>query len=133
LGALPPELALRIAAQTCVGLQKAHEVNVFHRDIKPANLFLSHRDEGEIVVRLLDFGIAKVKMDQLSASGDQGYTRTGSMLGSPLYMSPEQAQGFKTIDHRTDIWSVGAVLYEALTGRTPHHGIDTTASTPSGS
>ncbi len=124
LGALPPELALRITAQACVGLQKAHEASVVHRDIKPANLYLSRRDGGELVVRLLDFGIAKVKMDQLTGA-DRGLTRTGSMLGSPLYMSPEQAMGLKTIDHRTDIWSLGAVLNEALTGRTPHHDKDT--------
>jgi hypothetical protein len=120
LGPLPPELALRVAAQACLGLRKAHEVGVVHRDIKPANIFLADREDGDVLVKLLDFGIAKVKQDQLSVSGNAGLTRTGTMLGSPLYMSPEQARGKKELDHRTDIWSLGIVLYEALTGTTPH-------------
>jgi eukaryotic-like serine/threonine-protein kinase len=96
-----------------------------HRDIKPANLYLARRDGGEIIVKILDFGIAKVKLDHLGSSENQQLTRTGSVLGSPRYMSPEQAKGLRTIDHRTDIWSLGAVLYQALTGRTPHHDKDT--------
>jgi serine/threonine-protein kinase len=125
VGPLAPELALRIAAQACSGLHKAHEARVIHRDIKPANLYLARRDDADVVVRLLDFGIAKVKEDQLTGSTDQSLTRTGSMMGSPLYMSPEQAVGSKAIDHRTDIWSLGAVLYEVLAGKSPHHGAET--------
>ncbi len=125
LGALPPELALRIAAQTCLGLQKAHEAGVVHRDIKPGNLFLAKREGTEIVVKLLDFGIAKVKMESITSAPAGQMTRTGSMLGSPVYMSPEQARGKKTIDHRTDLWSLGVVLYEALAGVTPHAGAET--------
>ena len=120
LGPLAPELALRIVAQACLGLQKAHEAQVVHRDMKPANLFLAKRDAGEIIVKVLDFGIAKVKMD---AASDENHelTKTGSMIGSPLYMSPEQARGdVKHIDARTDIWSMGVVLYQALCGRTPY-------------
>ena len=125
LGPLSPELAIRIVGQACLGLQKAHDAGVVHRDIKPANLYLARRDGGEIVVKILDFGIAKVKLDNLGGSEDQKLTRTGSVLGSPLYMSPEQAKGLRTIDHRTDIWSLGAVLYQALSGRTPHHDSET--------
>ncbi|HEX2876867.1 MAG TPA: serine/threonine-protein kinase [Polyangiaceae bacterium] len=125
LGALAPELALRIGAQACSGLQKAHEARVIHRDIKPANLFLARRDDADVVVKILDFGIAKVKEDQLTGAPDQALTRTGGMMGSPLYMSPEQAVGSKAIDHRTDVWSLGAVLYEVLTGRSPHHSAQT--------
>jgi serine/threonine-protein kinase len=124
LGKLAPDLALRIVAQACLGLQKAHDAGVIHRDIKPANLFLAERDAGEIVVKLLDFGIAKLTMEQGEDAESAALTRTGSMLGSPLYMSPEQARGnTKNIDSRADIWSLGVVLYQALTGRTPWHEI----------
>jgi hypothetical protein len=125
LGPLSPELATRIVAQACIGLQKAHEAGVVHRDIKPANLYLSRRDGGEFIVKILDFGIAKVKLDHLGSSENQKLTRTGSVLGSPRYMSPEQAKGLRSIDQRTDIWSLGAVLYQALSGRTPHHDLET--------
>ncbi len=124
LGKLAPDLTLRIVAQACLGLQKAHEAGVIHRDIKPANLFLARRDAGEIVVKLLDFGIAKLTMEQAEDAESAALTRTGSMLGSPLYMSPEQARGnTKNIDSRADIWSLGVVLYQSLTGRTPWHEI----------
>jgi serine/threonine-protein kinase len=125
LGPLAPELALRIVAQALLGLKKAHEAGVIHRDIKPANLYLARRDNGTIIVKIVDFGIAKVKGDALGASENQGLTRTGSMMGSPLYMSPEQAQGSKQIDQRTDIWSLGVVLYQVLAGHTPLGHIDT--------
>ena len=122
---LEPELALRIAGQVCLGLSKAHKAGIVHRDIKPANLFLAENDANERVVKILDFGIAKVAMDQFhSVDAGDGITRTGSMLGSPRYMSPEQAKGLKTIDHRADLWSLGVVLYKMLSGRTPHEDID---------
>jgi serine/threonine-protein kinase len=123
VGILSAETALRVAAQACIGLQKAHEARVVHRDIKPANLFLARRDAGEVIVKLLDFGIAKIKME-VDGAETGGLTRTGSMLGSPLYMSPEQARGTKTIDHRADVWSLGVVLYQALAGRTPYQDIE---------
>ena len=121
---IPPELALRIVAQACLALDKAHAARVVHRDMKPANLFLAEREGGEIIVKILDFGIAKIKQDQAVSAETAGLTRTGSMLGSPLYMSPEQARGHKTIDHRADIWSLGIVLYQSLAGRTPYDDID---------
>ncbi len=127
LGALPLDVALRIVGQACVGLVRAHEVGVVHRDLKPANLFLATGEAGEIVVKILDFGIAKVKMDHLGEDGQKGLTKTGSLLGSPAYMSPEQAQGLKTIDHRTDVWSMGVVLYETLAGKAPLHGVTSIA------
>jgi serine/threonine-protein kinase len=125
LGALPPDLVLRMGAQVCLGLQKAHEKGVIHRDIKPANLFLSRRDGDDLVVKILDFGIAKVMEDQQSGVDPKSLTRTGTMIGSPLYMAPEQALGKKTTDQRADVWSLGVVLYQALTGATPHADAET--------
>lgn len=116
-----PEAVIRIAGQVCSGLAKAHAAGVIHRDIKPGNIFLAESDE-HVTAKLLDFGIAKLKMEQVQ--GDPGLTKTGNMLGSPHYMSPEQAQGLKSIDQRTDIWSLGVVMYKALTGRTPFADLD---------
>jgi eukaryotic-like serine/threonine-protein kinase len=124
LGPLPPDLALRIVAQACLGLDRAHEARIIHRDIKPANFFLAKTGGGQRVVKLLDFGIAKIAHDPESNTETAGLTRTGSMLGSPLYMSPEQARGHKDLDRRADVWSMGVVLYQALTGRTPHQDTD---------
>ncbi|WP_437841022.1 protein kinase domain-containing protein [Sorangium sp. So ce1153] len=123
VGKLEPDTALRIAAQVCVGLQKAHEARILHRDIKPANLFLARRGEGEIVVKILDFGIAKIKPEPHQSGPTTGLTRTGGIIGSPLYMSPEQARGLSDIDYHTDLWSLGVVLYRALSGRVPHEHI----------
>lgn len=118
LGPLDPGVVTKIALQAATGLSKAHALGIVHRDIKAANLFLSERDSGELVVKVLDFGIAKVKMEQFHESS-HGLTRTGSLLGTPLYMSPEQAQGAPGIDARTDVWSLGAVMFELLCGETP--------------
>ncbi|WP_437618844.1 protein kinase domain-containing protein [Sorangium sp. So ce1151] len=121
LGPLRPEVALRIIVQACLGLQKAHEARVIHRDIKPANLFLARSGDGEVVVKLLDFGIAKIKPSEGGMT--TGLTTTGKMLGSPLFMAPEQIEDIRTVDYRTDIWSLGVVLYAALSGNAPHHHI----------
>jgi serine/threonine protein kinase len=126
LGPLNPTAAVRIASQAATGLAKAHEAGIVHRDIKPANLFLA-TDEGESVVKILDFGIAKLtSQTDLSGSGE-GYalTQSGALLGTPLYMSPEQAQGLKTVDARTDVWSLGMCLYQALAGKLPFGDVDT--------
>ena len=125
LGPLPPELVLRIVAQACIGLARAHEKGIVHRDIKSANVFLSRREGGERVLKLLDFGIAKVRGDQLGASENHGLTRTGAMMGSPLYMSPEQARGSKSLDGRSDLYSLGVLMYEALAGSTPNGHCET--------
>jgi len=119
LGALDGHLALRIVGQACAGLQKAHESGIVHRDIKPANLFLARQPDGEIIVKVLDFGIAKLPSKLLSGDDALSTTTAGRLLGSPLFMSPEQIRGLRTLNHRTDIWSLGAVLYQALAGRAP--------------
>ena len=121
LGPLAPDLALRIVAQGCLGLERAHQARIVHRDIKPANFFLAKTGDSARLVKLLDFGIAKITRDPVDSNAETaGLTRTGSMLGTPLYMSPEQARGYKGLDLRSDLWSLGVVLYQALTGRTPH-------------
>ncbi|MDB4942494.1 MAG: Serine/threonine protein kinase PrkC, regulator of stationary phase [Labilithrix sp.] len=120
-GAMPPEQVLEVIGQLARALDRAHEKGIIHRDIKPGNIFLSDVGRsGEVFVKLLDFGIAK-GVDLLGGSGnaiDSG-TKTGSMVGSPFYMSPEQILGAKNLDHRSDVWSLGVVTYEMLTGKKP--------------
>ncbi len=112
---LAPELVLEVVAQLARALERAHERGIVHRDIKPGNIFLCDAGNGDVFVKLLDFGIAKgVDVPKLDS-----HTKTGSMIGSPFYMSPEQILGAKDMDHRTDLWSVGVVAYEALTGKKP--------------
>jgi serine/threonine protein kinase len=113
-GALDPQAAVRVFMQVCRGLEVAHAQGVVHRDIKPANIFLHEASGAELVAKVCDFGIAKSLLDDEDAAS---LTRTGGLLGSPMYMSPEQARSAKRVDHRTDIWSLGAALYEALSGR----------------
>lgn len=117
---LPPLTAVRIALQACSALVEAHEARVLHRDIKPANLFLARAADRHIV-KLLDFGIAKTATPNLREGDSTGsLTHTGDMVGSPQYMSPEQARGSRALDARTDVWSLGVVLYQMLCGRAPH-------------
>lgn len=123
LGALPPNTAAKIAAQAAAGLARAHEMGIVHRDIKPGNLFIAGDEQSdECTVKVLDFGIAKLTQDQ--TQDREELTQTGSVLGSPHYMSPEQAQGLKSIDARSDIWSLGIVLYKMLCGKAPHADLD---------
>jgi serine/threonine-protein kinase len=99
---------------------KAHASRVIHRDLKPANVFLTERDDGSLRVKILDFGISKLlassEASMTSKEGLMELTAAGVALGTPQYMSPEQAQGLTTVDHRTDVWGLGVVLYEALAG-----------------
>jgi serine/threonine protein kinase len=111
-GPIPLPEAVEILAQCCRALGRAHAAGIVHRDIKPDNIFLAQSDEEPLLVKILDFGIAKFN----AGPNDHGATRTGAVVGTPLYMSPEQARGLKTIDHRTDIYSLGLVAYTMFTG-----------------
>jgi serine/threonine protein kinase/tetratricopeptide (TPR) repeat protein len=114
---------LNIGMQVAAALNAAHEAHVIHRDIKPENIMLRRRDS---IVKVLDFGLAKpVKHDGDSArTGTLLHTETGIVMGSIGYMSPEQSKALKTLDYRTDIWSLGAVLYEMIAGHGPFEGKD---------
>jgi serine/threonine protein kinase len=117
-GKLDPLFASGLAKQAALGLEKAHAAGIAHRDLKPANMFLVERDDGTTHVKLVDFGIAKVLRDAQDARfARKGITRRGTAIGTPQYMSPEQAQGLESVDHRTDIFSLGAVLFEAIAGK----------------
>jgi serine/threonine-protein kinase len=122
--ALNPDAAVRLTAQAAAGLAAAHRQGVVHRDIKPANLFLCHRADGRVIVKLLDFGVAKARRE-LVGTENIGLTSTDHILGTPRYMSPEQVLGMKTIDPRADVWSLGTLLFVALTGSAPFHDADT--------
>lgn len=122
-GSLPQDLAVRIGVQVCRGLEKAHACGILHRDIKPANLILAERDGEELRVKIVDFGLAKVFAENTDGERDAKLTVTGMLLGSPQYMSPEQARASRSLDARTDIWSLGMVLYELLCGRTAFQGL----------
>lgn len=110
---LPLGEAVSIALDVARALRAAHEAGVIHRDLKPANVFLCQHPEGE-TVKVLDFGVSKI----LSVD-DMSVTNTGALVGSPAYMSPEQARALREIDPRADVWSVGVLLFEMLTGERP--------------
>ena len=118
---LPVERSLRIARQVASALGAAHAKGIFHRDVKPENVYLIRRGEADFV-KVVDFGISKaVKQGGAADEGPEAYrlTHTGLLLGTPLYMSPEQARGDEDVDHRVDIWALGVMMYECLTGEVP--------------
>jgi serine/threonine-protein kinase len=121
-GALTLQETARILQQVCRGLQRAHERGIVHRDLKPENIFLVKTpDDDDETAKVLDFGIAKIS-GAGSPSGVTSSTKTGAVLGTPFYMSPEQARGLKSVDHRTDVWSLGVIAYKCLTGKLPFDG-----------
>ncbi len=106
--------AVDCVLQACDAVAEAHALGIVHRDLKPRNLFLTTRNDGRALVKVLDFGISKAK-----GAGDLSLTRTAEVIGSPNYMSPEQLKSSKSADERSDIWALGVILYELLTGQVP--------------
>ncbi len=115
-GALPFDDIIDVVTQVLSGLVAAHEKGIIHRDIKPENVFLTLRAGLPAMVKLLDFGISKV-----AGAEELHLTRTGMVMGTPFYMSPEQARGDRNLDNRVDLYATGVVMYECLTGRRPYH------------
>jgi len=116
-GPQPLGRIVHIMMQICDALTAAHGKEIVHRDLKPENVFLIKRGDDADFVKLLDFGISKMKSS--SDSPGSNMTRTGMALGTPYYMAPEQAQGLKNVDHRADIYALGVILFRALTGQHP--------------
>ncbi len=122
-GPLPIADAVDFILQAGEALAEAHALGTVHRDLKPANLFVTKRADGSPSIKVLDFGISK----QAGAAGNLGMTSTQAVMGSPLYMSPEQMRSSKDVDARADIWALGTVLYEAIAGSPPFDGETVTA------
>lgn len=118
VGPLTPATTVKILVQAAAGIARAHASGVIHRDLKPANLFLAVGADDEITVKILDFGVAKVRQELFGESSNS-LTRGGALLGTPEYMSPEQLKHAASIDESTDVWSLGVVLFECLTGSLP--------------
>jgi serine/threonine-protein kinase len=122
-GPLTAERAADYVLQACEGLAEAHAVGIVHRDLKPSNLFVTRTEDGGEVVKVLDFGIAKA----LEGEDDLSLTATSGVVGSPFYMSPEQLKGSRDVDARTDVWSLGVVLYQLVSAKLPFEATSATA------
>ena len=116
-GPMTPDQVEAIGVQMCKALGAAHAKGIVHRDLKPHNVQLVIKADGALQVKILDFGVAKILSSPDGASSVK--TRTGSLMGTPLYMSPEQCKGAGVLDHRTDIYSLGVILFEMISGRPP--------------
>ncbi|WP_437605336.1 serine/threonine-protein kinase [Sorangium sp. So ce834] len=122
-GPLSVELACDYLLQACEALAEAHALGIIHRDLKPGNLFLSRRADGSPLIKVIDFGISKMALAaEPAAPKAHDMTESSAMLGSPLYMAPEQMVSSKSVDARADVWSMGAILYQLLTGAMPFGG-----------
>jgi len=117
-GTMDARSAVALILQACDALAVAHELGVVHRDLKPANLFLVRRSDGRNHLKVLDFGISKLT-EQSPVTADGVLTKTATLMGTPLYMSPEQMTAAKSVDARSDIWALGVILYQMIAGRRP--------------
>lgn len=122
-GALSVYDAVEYLLHACEAISEAHSNGIVHRDLKPANLFLTRAADGTSTVKVLDFGISKVAGAEGEEDTGMSLTKTSAVLGSPLYMSPEQMKSARLADARSDIWSLGAILYELLTGSVPFNAM----------
>ncbi|MEZ4294332.1 MAG: serine/threonine-protein kinase [Polyangiaceae bacterium] len=118
-GALSIHEAIGYVLQVCEAMAEAHSAGIIHRDLKPSNLFLTTSSDGSKMVKVLDFGISKETGDTGEGEAGMALTRTEAVLGSPLYMSIQQMRSSRDVDQRDDIYSIGAILYQLLTGRVP--------------
>lgn len=119
-GALPVDEAVGYVVQACEAVGRAHAAGVIHRDLKPANLFLS-KEEGGVVIKVLDFGLAKLA-ERPRLDDELSLTTSATIIGSPRYMSPEQIRDARGVDERSDVWSIGVILFEMLAGEPPFSG-----------
>lgn len=117
-GSLPIADAVDYVLQATVAVAEAHALGIVHRDLKPSNLFLADRSDGTAIVKVLDFGISKSTVGE----SDAALTKTSGMMGSPLYMAPEQMRAARSVDGRADIWALGVILYELIAGHSPFNG-----------
>lgn len=121
-GPLPVRDAVDFVLQACEALAEAHKLGIVHRDLKPSNIFVTARADGSPLIKVLDFGLSKVLDPDAAFATESSLTETEMVVGSPHYMSPEHVRSLKYVDARTDIWSLGVILYQLLTARRPFDG-----------
>ncbi|MFO0549273.1 MAG: serine/threonine-protein kinase [Polyangiaceae bacterium] len=118
LGQIDVDTTVTVMTQACRGLTRAHAAGIVHRDLKPENIFVTKDEEGRLLAKILDFGLAKFYQPVEDGAAQARLTREGAVFGTPAYMSPEQVRGQGAVDARADLWALGCIAYESLTGRT---------------